>query len=227
MSCHPGGTVFKKNSQGRRETVSPFVLARIMTGNEDDRIETPHRHPLLRTQRLVMRPLALSDAARIQHLAGDERVTRFTSQMPYPYPDGAAIEFLAKSADQVERDEVAPFAITLSDEPDALIGVISLETCDDGGIEIGYWIGVPYWGQGLMSEAVPAVAAYAQRWRPGVPVIAKTFPENVASQRILEKAGFVRTGTGVCNAPAREQKRIEDAPVYEYRPDGRVTGTPA
>lgn len=198
-----------------------------MTGNTDDRIETPHRHPPLRTQRLVLRPLALSDAARIQHLAGDQRVTRFTSQMPYPYPDSAAIEFLTKSADQVERDVAAPFAIALSQEPGDLIGVIALETCDDGSIEIGYWIGVPYWGQGLMSEAVPAVAAYAQRWRPGVPVIAKTFPENVASQRILEKAGFVRTGTGICNAPAREQKRIEDAPVYEYRPDGHLMGTPA
>jgi RimJ/RimL family protein N-acetyltransferase len=172
------------------------------------------------TERLLMRPLADTDAPIMERLAGDERVARFTARIPHPYPQGAAAKTIAEANRQVESGTAQLFAITLKEDPASLIGMIGLEDIGDGQIEIGYWLGVPYWGRGLMSEAAKAVAAFGLKWRPEATIVTHTFPENVASQRVLEKAGFVRRGAGVCNAPARERRRIEDAPIFVFAPDG-------
>lgn len=173
----------------------------------------------IRTERLLLRPLAASDAPAIERLAGDERVSRLTARLPHPYPAGAAEAFIATALGQERGGAGRWFAITRADGPDALLGVIGLEADDDGTVEIGYWLGVPAWGQGLMSEAVPAVFAFARQWRPGARIAARTFPENVASQRVLEKAGFRRDGVGVCQAPARDRKTVRNAPLFVFAPD--------
>jgi len=197
-------------SQGRRDTVSPFFV-------RADVMNTPLAIEL-RTERLLLRPLSIADAPAIERLAGDERVARFTSNIPHPYPDGAAKAFVSESLDKQARDEVRTFAITLAGNPQDLIGMVGLIDRGASEVEIGYWLGVSHWGDGLMSEAVAAVAAHGRDWRPGATLAARTFPDNHASQRVLEKAGFVRRGTGVCDAPARDQERIEDAPLYVLEP---------
>ncbi|WP_436643969.1 GNAT family N-acetyltransferase [Microbaculum sp. FT89] len=173
----------------------------------------------IRTERLLLRPLAASDAPAIERLAGDERVARLTARLPHPYPAGAAEDFIAMTLGQARADAGRWFAITRQDEPDALLGVIGLEADDAGTVEIGYWLGVPAWGQGLMSEAVPTVVSFARQWRPGARIAAHTFPENVASQRVLEKAGFRRDGVGVCEAPARDCRTVRNAPLFVFAPD--------
>lgn len=172
----------------------------------------------LRTERLLLRPLADADAQAIEQLAGDERVARFTSNIPHPYPDGAAARFIAETIEKQLRDEVRTFAIALGGTPRALIGMIGLTDRGESDVEIGYWLGVPFWGRGLMSEAVASVAAHGLHWRPGATIAARTFPGNAASQRVLEKAGFARRGTSICDAPARAQERIEDAPLFVFEP---------
>jgi 8-oxo-dGTP diphosphatase len=172
----------------------------------------------IRTARLLLRPLADADAPTIQRLLADERVSRYTASIPYPYPDGAAARFIGALRPKEMRDEVRRFAVTFAEAPSDLTGIVGLDVRGEDAIEIGYWLGAPYWGRGLMSEAVAAVAAFARRWRPGMTVGAHTFPENAASQRVLEKAGFARIGTGVCDAPARERTRIENAPMFVYVP---------
>ena len=83
------------------------------------------------------------------------------------------------------------FAITRPDE-DVLLGVISVRLRPGGSI--GYWIGAPARGQGLMTEALNAVVAWA-RDEHGIPGLhLTTHPDNAASQRVAEKAGFTRTG---------------------------------
>ena len=64
----------------------------------------------------------------------------------------------------------------------------------DGAVEIGYGILPEYWGQGYATEAVSAAVNRAAK-QPGVKVVeAETDPDNIASQRVLAKAGFVPTG---------------------------------
>ncbi|MCQ2558996.1 MAG: GNAT family N-acetyltransferase [Oscillospiraceae bacterium] len=66
---------------------------------------------------------------------------------------------------------------------------------DDGCVEIGYGLQPEYWGKGYTTEAVIAAVDWALR-QPGVKRIeAETDPDNTASQRVLEKSGFVPTGT--------------------------------
>ena len=171
----------------------------------------------IRTERLLLRPLFESDAPAIQHLAGDARVARFTSNIPHPYPYGAAESFIAETLEKQARGEVRTFAITLADEPRALIGMIGLIDRDDS-VEMGYWLGVPNWGKGLTSEAASAVVAHGRNWRPQAKIVARTFPDNFASQRVLEKAGFRRNGTRICEAPARDCGQVENAPRFVFEP---------
>lgn len=173
----------------------------------------------LRTERLLLRPPVAADAPAMARLAGDERVARWTAAIPHPYPDGAAEEFVAEAGRRRAAGEALVFAICLKDAPDALIGMVELRQTDSGAVELGYWLGQPWWGQGLMSEAVAAAAAAGRLWRPGALIGAHTFPDNVASQRVLEKAGFVRRGTGTCHAPARACGDVENAPVFVYEPE--------
>ena len=171
----------------------------------------------IRTERLLLRPLEQADAPAIQRLAGDARVSRHTSNIPHPYPDGAAEAFIAETREKQARDEVRTFAIADAVEPDALIGMIGLIEHADS-VEMGYWLGVPNWGKGLTSEAASAVVAHGRRWRPRAKIVARTFPDNIASQRVLEKAGFRRGGTGTFDAPARDYGRVENAPIFVFDP---------
>ena len=173
----------------------------------------------LRTDRLLLRQVASADAPAMARLAGDERVARWTAAIPHPYPDGAAETFIAEAALRRSADEALIYAICLREAPDALIGMVELRQTDGGAVELGYWLGQPWWGQGLMSEAVAAAAGAGRSWRPGALIGAHTFPDNIASQRVLEKAGFVRRGTGTCHAPARACGDVENAPVFVYEPE--------
>ncbi|MEJ8569898.1 GNAT family N-acetyltransferase [Microbaculum marinum] len=172
----------------------------------------------LRTDRLLLRPLRASDAPAISALAGDERVSRHTASIPHPYPDGAADAFIADAHAKAARGEGRVFAIALSEEPAQLIGVAILRNLGSEGIEVGYWLGVGFWGRGLMSEAVAAAAAHARSWLPGAVIHARTFPENAGSQRVLQKAGFRRRGTVAFDAPERG-RHIDDAPLFVFEPD--------
>jgi len=72
---------------------------------------------------------------------------------------------------------------------------------DKGTVEIGYGINPGYEGKGLMTEAVTAVVNWAAE-QPGVLSIeAETEPNNIASQRVLEKAGFIRSGISGAEGP--------------------------
>ena len=66
---------------------------------------------------------------------------------------------------------------------------------DDGSVEIGYGISTEYRGCGYATEAVDAMVLWALRQPEVKRVEAETEPENKASQRVLEKCGFLPTGT--------------------------------
>ena len=78
-----------------------------------------------------------------------------------------------------------------------MVGSIGLTLQEDvhrRSAEIGYWLGEPFWGRGIMSEAVPAFTAYAFATFDVCRLYATVFEWNPASARILEKAGYVLEG---------------------------------
>jgi len=81
------------------------------------------------------------------------------------------------------------------------------------GAEIGYWLGVPFWGRGIMTAALQAVTAHAFREHPELRRIwAVPFAWNPASMRVLEKAGY--RAEGRMRESAVKDGKIVDQMLY-------------
>jgi RimJ/RimL family protein N-acetyltransferase len=143
--------------------------------------------PILETERLVLRAPRRDDAKAIAVLANDRRVAENTARVPHPYAIEDAEQFIAA----VNRhDGNACFAITLDGAP---IGVCGIDLREDGA-EIGFWLGVPYWGRGFATEAVRAVIDHAFGDLEHETLQSGARVSNPASRRVLEKCGFQWTG---------------------------------
>jgi RimJ/RimL family protein N-acetyltransferase len=147
--------------------------------------------PILETPRLRLRAPCRSDATRIAALCADFEVARTTARLPHPYALADAEAFLA-SGDSLDPAREARFVV---DHPaEGLVGFLSFFGEPAPGTEIGYWLGRPYWGAGLMTEAVKAALAWAARDWGRTYVRAWRLDENPASDAVLVKAGFLYTG---------------------------------
>lgn len=151
--------------------------------------------PSLETERLLLRPLKLNDGPMIQKLAGDKRVAATTLNVPHPYPDGAAEEWIETHSRQWTERQSVTFAI-VQKATDTLIGCISL-----AGIsprhhkgEAGYWIGFDYWNKGFATEALKALINFAFVELKLHKVTARHMAKNPASGRVMLKAGMQQEG---------------------------------
>ena len=150
--------------------------------------------PPLLTERLLLRSLTLEDAQDVQHLAGERDIASTLSNMPHPYEDGMAEEWIRSCSGKFEKDEALNFAIIRRTDK-KLIGEIELrlDRENESG-ELGYWIGKPYWNCGYATEAARAVVAYGFEVLKLNRVQAKHFKRNAASRRVLEKIGMCYEG---------------------------------
>jgi RimJ/RimL family protein N-acetyltransferase len=167
--------------------------------------------PVLKTDRLVLRAPGAEDAPALTQLLADRRIAINTARIPYPYGVDDAEQFIAS----VNRlDGEATFTITLDAAP---IGVCGVEP-REGGPEIGYWIGVSYWGQGYVTEAARALIDYAFGELQHEILQAGARVSNPASRRVLEKCGFQWTGVRL----ARIRAINSAAPADRFRLDRRL-----
>ena len=128
----------------------------------------------------------------MQRLAGAREIAETTLAIPHPYPDGAAQEWIASHGDD---PDLLNFAVTLR-ESGELVGAVGLGLArDHARAELGYWIGVPYWGRGYATEAARAVVTYAFGELGLNRVFAFHFTNNPASGRVLQKIGMRHEGT--------------------------------
>lgn len=145
----------------------------------------------LKTERLLLRPLAPADAERLAGLANNWNVARMLARMPYPYSLDMAEDWIARQAAQ--RAEGEEFAYAMANG-DGFIGCCGVQAHADGTHEIGYWIGEPYWNRGYASEAAGAVLDEAVARFDAGTLVSGHFWENHASGRVLTKLGFRYTG---------------------------------
>ncbi len=149
----------------------------------------------IRTERLVLRPLELSDAARISAFTRDWDVARMVSSIPFPQPTISVEGYLL--IEQARRPLARDYTFAIELPGEGLIGIVGAHVRgrDYQGhfVEIGYWIGKPFWGKGYATEAASAAADFAASLGRG-PVMARHFADNPASGRVLEKVGFVYNG---------------------------------
>jgi RimJ/RimL family protein N-acetyltransferase len=147
--------------------------------------------PRIETRRLVLRALGAADIEPIATLANDIDIARMTTRMPHPYGRADAEAFVAR-AQTIDPAREAVFVIER--EGDGMVGMLGLHPHGALGPEIGYWVGRPFWGQGIASEAASAAMTWAGRdWGRRV-ASAGYFADNPASGRVLERAGFLHTG---------------------------------
>ena len=173
----------------------------------------PRRYPPdLHTERLTLRPFTLVDAARVQRLAGDEAIARYTLNIPHPYEDGMAEAWIASHPEAFQAGESATFAITLRGER-LLIGAIGLHFAPrHRRAEMGFWVAKDHWGQGYCTEAARAVLRYAFVDRGIHKVTAAHLAPNLASGRVMQKIGM--TQEGVQKEHVLKNDRYEDLVLY-------------
>ncbi|MGE0432309.1 MAG: GNAT family N-acetyltransferase [Planctomycetota bacterium] len=193
--------------------------------------------PILETERLLLRPFALSDAPRVQLLAGDQAIADTTMNVPHPYDAGMAGKWIATHAGLFKAGKICELAICLRDgaEGGELVGALGLVIKPQlEQAEIGYWVGVPYQRRGLCTEAVRAALAFAFDHIQVHRVQAQYIVRNPASARVMEKAGMqfegVRRGAtpwhGV-GQPPPGHSGFEDIGVYAMlRTDEASAGLP-
>lgn len=146
------------------------------------------RTPIVKTQRLALRAPRFEDARPFAVLAGDRRVAENTSYIRSPCSLEEARQWIADAI-----LEPATYVITASGE---VIGACCLDGCD-GIPELGYWIGVPFWGCGYATEAARGLIGRAFSDLGHRALTASARVSNPVSRRVLEKCGFQWAGVGL------------------------------
>jgi len=155
--------------------------------------------PTLTTPRLCLRPFTLDDANSVQALAGAYEVAANTLTMPHPYKDGMAEEWIASHESAWNSGASLTLAIALSPQVSgvehSIIGAIGLGLCPEHQrAGLGYWLGVPYWNQGYMTEAARAVVSYGFETLDLNRIEAGHYGRNPASGRAMQKIGMTQEG---------------------------------
>jgi RimJ/RimL family protein N-acetyltransferase len=167
----------------------------------------------LRDDRVTLRRFRLDDAPRIVEACSDLETVRFVPLLPVPYTTEDALDYL-RHVDQLRSAGARlPFAIADAGT-DALLGAIDLRLGEVGSI--GYWVHPQARGSGIATRAL----ALLSRWAVTEGGVARlellTHPENLASQRVAEKCGFVREGVLRAHLRFREGRR--DSVMFSLLP---------
>lgn len=114
--------------------------------------------------------------------------------LPYPYTEQDGIDYISAMLSADENDTFA-FAITVDEKVIGSIGVFRQGNIHRQTAEVGYYIAEEYWGKGIMTEAIKQTCKYVFDKSDIIRIYAEPFAYNVASYRVLEKAGFQYEGT--------------------------------
>ncbi|MEM1083308.1 MAG: GNAT family N-acetyltransferase [Verrucomicrobiota bacterium] len=150
---------------------------------------------MFQTDRLILRPFRMEDAEVVTRWVSDRRVAEMTTLIPHPYTLDDAEEWLERVVSYDDAHGFKIFAITLC-ESDELIGCIGLLR-EEGApwAEFGYWLGVPFWGNGYATEALGEILRFGFEDTGLRRIEACHFAHNPASGRVMEKAGLRYEGT--------------------------------
>lgn len=144
---------------------------------------------------ITLEPIDAKHAAPVQALASDPAIGA-TSNIPSPYPENGAIEWIRRVT--AARGQGTTYAFAIINEQGEFVGVCSLIDVDQQARTgaLGYWIGKPYWGHGYATTAGRRVLDFAFGTLGLEQVRAAALERNHASRRVLEKLGFEFTEPG-------------------------------
>ncbi|MEL6865238.1 MAG: GNAT family N-acetyltransferase [Bacteroidota bacterium] len=150
--------------------------------------------PTLYTPRLLLRKIGPDDIPALLKYANNPKIAERIANIPYPYPEPTAVFRISYVVQGFKKGIRYVFAI-IEQEREELIGEISLNLSKDRKqAALGYWIGEPFWGQGIGTEALARVLKFGFTQLELQAVFANTHQDNRASQRVLEKNGMEDRG---------------------------------
>jgi len=151
-------------------------------------------YPELQTRRLILRGFRETDAPTVQTLAGAVEVAKMTLNIPHPYADGMAESWIATHQQELASGTGVVFALVRRKDQQ-LVGALGLViTSHFSRAELGYWIGKPFWGQGLATEAAREVLRFGFQDLQLNKIHASHMTRNPASGRVMQKIGMQQEG---------------------------------
>lgn len=139
-----------------------------------------------------LRPLREDDAPTLARYANNPNIARYLrDRFPHPYSTADALRFIEYAAGS---NEECVAAIEIEAQASGAVGLQFRRDIERCSAELGYWLGEPFWGSGVMSAAIRQFTAWAMPRFELTRVYAEIFAENAASGRVLEKCGFSRVG---------------------------------
>jgi len=160
----------------------------------------------------LIRDWQMGDAPSIAKYAHNRNIwINLRDAFPYPYSLQDAESFISRI---VEANPVTVFAIATQKEAIGSIGLILGKDVHRYTAEMGYWLAEPFWGKGIMTQAVKSMTAYAICDLKLHRIFAEPYSTNPASVRVLEKAGFIREG--ILHSNVFKDGKVLDQFLYSY-----------
>ena len=157
-----------------------------------------------------MRSWNAGDSQSLQKYADNRKVwLNLRDVFPHPYSDEDARFWIELALSQEPQRS---FAIASREEAIGGIGLVFGEDVHSRAAELGYWLGEPFWGKGIMSSAVSCFTEYDFQHFQVLRIFAEPFASNLASRHVLEKAGF--SLEGVLKKSVIKDGLVQDQALY-------------
>lgn len=142
--------------------------------------------------KIILRPWQKQDAQELAAVANNRNIwNNVRDALPSPYTVMDALQWIAHVNSQ---QPVINFAIVCDGKVVGSIGCQTKEDISRKKIEIGYFIGEPYWGKGIATEAVKHLLDFIATRLDVVRIEAHVFAQNKSSMKVLQKNGFYLEG---------------------------------
>ena len=136
----------------------------------------------------VLRPWRSGDELSLEKYANNRKIwINVRDHFPFPYTRGDALRWIQHASTALSE---SVFAIVVDGAAVGSVGLVAKDDVYRKSMEIGYWLGEPFWGKGIMTEAVGAVSEYGFDRFDIVRLYADVFEWNAASVRVLEKNNY-------------------------------------
>lgn len=168
--------------------------------------------PTLHTPRLILRPFKMEDAPVVALLANDKDIATNTENLPFPYDESMARQWIANHQDLFDHGSLMNLAV-VSRKQNKVLGAIGFDLdYKNDNAELGYWLGRPYWGMGYATEAAKRLLHFGFIDMKFHRIHSCHLSLNPASGRVLQKLGM--THEGCLREHLKKWDKYEDVERY-------------
>jgi ribosomal-protein-alanine N-acetyltransferase len=159
-----------------------------------------------------LRDWKLDDAENIVRYANNPKVAaNLRNSFPHPYTLDDAHFFIDQCMHR-DKTKQSIKAIVVDNQAIGSVGLLIQDDVSSKTAEVGYWLGEPFWGKGIMTRAIIQTCEYGFANFDIFRIYARPFAENIGSRKALENAGFQLEG--ICKKSIFKNGKIMDSCMY-------------